>query len=155
MIRRLLLRALPWVMPMILRYAEQVKWAAFKNGRKLTIDERRTAAAVGVKFTGTISLWIADSVPAPESAVLRWLARVAGLPFEQMAGLTFDHCIVIRKDFFTPELFAHECRHARQAEIVGNLGEFLTEYLTQVLTYGYYEAPMEVEARAYGERAAA
>jgi hypothetical protein len=45
-----------------------------------------------------------------------------------------------------PDLLVHEERHHQQAREMGSL-KFAWEYACQVLTHGYWDAPLEKDAR--------
>ena len=46
-----------------------------------------------------------------------------------------------------PSLVAHELVHVLQYERLGGTWPFLRDYLHQCLAEGYWNAPMEIEAR--------
>jgi len=47
---------------------------------------------------------------------------------------------------------AHELMHVRQVQEAGGFEPFLRNYLREVLTHGYRQAPYEIEAYAVNER---
>lgn len=66
-----------------------------------------------------------------------------------MLGLTLGYGVCILENHLTSQLLFHECRHVHQYEKFGSIATFLSEYLKQIIDYGYYMAPLEVDAREY------
>jgi hypothetical protein len=64
-------------------------------------------------------------------------------------GLTLGYAILIRKGCYSERLMRHELCHVGQVDRIGGLKRFLSEYLSQVMTHGYHDAPMEIEAREF------
>jgi len=61
-------------------------------------------------------------------------------------GLTLRYGIFIRSDCrFNRAMVVHELGHTAQYERLGGFESFLRQYLSQCLTIGYPEAPMEQE----------
>jgi hypothetical protein len=46
-------------------------------------------------------------------------------------------------------LISHECRHVHQYEVAGSIAGFLPLYLQQIVSYGYEQAPYEIDAREH------
>ncbi len=146
MIRELLLKALPIILPHAATWARYQNLLCWENGRRLSEVEKKVAASVGVKHPEMISLLMVDEIPAPKG-ILGIAARLAGMNFAAMWAITFSYGIIMRQGFPNhEEVFAHECRHVFQYENLG-LDSFLKEYLTEILTYGYEDAPLEIDAR--------
>lgn len=66
-----------------------------------------------------------------------------------MVGLTLGYSIFVKQGQVTARLIAHECRHVYQYEVFGSIAEFLRVYLTQIVTHGYCDAPLEQDAMAH------
>lgn len=85
-----------------------------------------------------------------------WLARIAALKLgSRGAALVLGRTIHLHRisafQFFTNQrLLLHELCHVRQYRRYGLIG-FLTRYLWLSLKHGYYNNPLEVEARAAEE----
>lgn len=67
----------------------------------------------------------------------------------EMVGLTLGHAIYIRRGHLEDRLLSHELRHVAQVEQAGSLEAFLQRYVTEIFTHGYWNAPLEVDARAH------
>ncbi|WP_288363322.1 hypothetical protein [uncultured Spongiibacter sp.] len=94
---------------------------------------------------------IADlaTLPMPEAPALRQAAKGFGLLGPDMLGIALGHGIFIRERSPGSRLISHECRHVYQYEQAGSLSAYLNTYLTEVLCFGYWDAPMEVDARRH------
>ena len=150
MINKILLFILPWILPSVYRFAYSRAFNCTMQGRHLTENEIEIAKRVGVKKPFLISVLLVDEVSGPDGFILRTLGKLAGFPFSQLAGITFGYGITVRRDVFGNKLLAHECRHVAQYEELG-FELFLTAYLTQVLSVGYWDAFFEQDARAFQE----
>lgn len=80
------------------------------------------------------------TAPAP----IRWLLKATGF-----AGITLPPfgVFVLPDRMSDMRLRRHEEAHWRQYQRMGAVKFYMT-YLYQVLRYSYYNAPMEIEARA-------
>ncbi|PYJ26085.1 MAG: hypothetical protein DME91_00515 [Verrucomicrobia bacterium] len=68
-------------------------------------------------------------------------------------GLTLRYGIFIRSDCrFNRAMVVHELGHTAQYERLGGFESFLRQYLSQCLTIGYPEAPMEQEVISLAAR---
>ena len=90
-----------------------------------------------------------DEPPLPADPLLRQAALQTGLLGPDMAGLTLGHGIYIRRGCLTALLLSHECRHVHQYEQAGSIAAFLPVYLQQIVRFGYFDAPYEVDGRAH------
>ena len=119
-----------------------------RQGRGLTEAELRTASLAGAENTARIRVLEVDTVPMPG---WQWVQRIAarfGFDSSATAGLCLRYGIFLRRDAsHDPQLLAHECVHTGQYERLGSLWAFMRCYLTECLTVGYWQAPMEREAR--------
>jgi len=127
---------------------EQEKYAR-QVGLVLACQGNEMARSVGVGRPDLIRVVVAERLPLPGNPVLRNAVLSAGLLGPEMAGLTLGHSIFIRQGQLTSQLLSHECRHVYQYEVAGSTAEFLRNYITQIVTHGYYDAPLERDARAH------
>ena len=78
-------------------------------------------------------------------------ASNANIPPERrygVAGLTAGHGILIGiRHANNPRVLAHELAHVAQYERLG-MRAFALRYLTELLSVGYFRAPLELEADA-------
>ena len=122
---------------------------ALQNGEVLNTAEREIAARLGVRDIERVRLWPVDEMPQPSHPILRAAVEQSGFFGPRVQGLTLRYGIFIRRDAWRDfDLVAHELVHVAQYERFGGIEEFLREYLRQCLTVGYFEAPLEIEARS-------
>ena len=121
---------------------------ALRRGRPLTTNELADANAAGVKNPSRIRILEVPSIPNPFRGAFKALEHRSSLCISNACGLTLRYGI-----FITPghhpqrDLLVHEFVHTAQYERIGNLRKFLSQYLLECLSSGYFEAPLEKEAR--------
>ena len=136
----------------VLQWAVQEIKQLHINGRLrwLSDIEENIAEEAGVKYPFLIQVFEVDEMPsAPPD--LKDLADEFLDP-ANAAGLTLGYTILIRKGCYSNRLMRHELRHVAQVDRVGGLRNFMSEYLSQVMTVGYQDAPFEIEARKFENR---
>ncbi|PHM20670.1 MAG: hypothetical protein CK604_07095 [Curvibacter sp. PD_MW3] len=133
---------------------EAVAWATEHEqeirGRGIALVEHGITMAqrVGVQRPEQVRVLIVPQMPMPATTMkLRQVAETLG--FQEMAGLTLGYGIYLVQGRWDNTLLCHELRHVQQYERKGGISSFMGEYLQQVLTHGYYSAPLEVDARAH------
>ncbi|MES2975665.1 MAG: hypothetical protein V4757_18750 [Pseudomonadota bacterium] len=130
-----------------------VFWANEQNemvqriGRPLAKPDQDLARKVGVKHPDQIRVMYVEHIPIPDDPLLKEAALSTGALNEGTSGLTLGYSILLRTGRADARLLSHECRHVHQYENFGSIEGFLTEYLRQVLTNGYTNAPLEIDAR--------
>jgi hypothetical protein len=144
-----LLRLLPALLPMAIAWGHEQSERIARDGTALTPGELAIARRVGVRCPERIKVLPVPSVPMPYSLALRAATIQAGMFGTHVHGMTLGYGIFVMEEMLSPRLLAHEFRHVWQYEEAGSMERFLTEYLTQIVTAGYYEAPMEVDARTH------
>jgi len=138
---RLLPRAIAW--------AEAQSQEICARGAPLSPQQLPLAIAVGVTRPELVRVCEVNRVPAPEDPELRETALDLGLLGPTMIGITFGYGIYLMNGHVTNRLVSHECRHVQQYEAAGSIAAFLPVYLDQLLTFGYDDAPLEVDARSH------
>jgi hypothetical protein len=139
--------ALPFLLPKAVQWAKEQEQNILRSGRALTLKEIQTARAVGVVQPEQIRIKLVETIPQPQDPLLAQAAVQVGLLGSDTAGLTLFYGIFICTGTFSETLLAHECRHVYQYEQRGSIDAFLQEYIQQLVTYGYYDSPLEAEAR--------
>lgn len=119
-------------------------------GRSLSSVERKIAKDVGVVDTNSIRVFETDELPLLPSYDIIEICLKADFNLNNFAGLTLDHTIIIKKGSYSTDLIAHELRHVFQVEDLGSFQSMIIEYAEQVIKYGYYNAPLEKDARQFG-----
>ena len=130
-----------------------IAWANFQSehvalvGQPLPPNLIEVARRVGVQMPERIRVKTVDQIPMPEEPLLRQAAIETGLLGPQIVGLTLGHSIFIAHGHDTVRLISHECRHVCQYEILGSIEKFLPVYLQQIVTNGYENSQLEIDAR--------
>jgi hypothetical protein len=141
--------ALPRLLPRAIAWANEREAEILRNGVLLNATGVAVARSVGVVSPELIRILLVQELPLPEDAELRQAAILTGLLGPEMVGLTLGYGIYICRGHESIDLLAHECRHVYQYERTGSIGSFLPLYLQQIVTLGYKDAPLEVDARAH------
>ncbi|MEZ8144214.1 hypothetical protein A1OQ_15760 [Enterovibrio norvegicus FF-162] len=135
------------LMPAANNFVHNAQDEALKNGIPLTDAEMTIAKVMGVQQPEKVRVYYVDKLPAPKDPELLEVAKSVGYTNPNMAGYTYGYGVWIKKRYKTqPDLLPHELVHVKQAEELG-LTEQTRQYLMQMFVYGYYNAPMETEAR--------
>ena len=142
-----LLEAMPQLLPIAISWAQEVAADVQAVGLHLNENSLAVARLVGVHNPEKIRVKIVAQRPTPETLMLREAATQAGLLWPRMAGLTLGYSILIRQDQNSLRLLSHECRHVHQFESIGSIADFLPIYLQQIVSGGYENAPLEIDAR--------
>jgi hypothetical protein len=87
--------------------------------------------------------------PIAKALTLKTAAAAIQFLTPATRGLALRYGIFVRSDCWGDRaLVAHELAHTAQYERLGGIQAFLRQYLTECLTVGYPEGPMEQEAIA-------
>lgn len=117
------------------------------NGLLLNTDQQIDAFLAGVRYPNKIRLLKADQIPFPDTPILKNKLNEIGLLNNSTIGLTLGYCIYIKSDNWnTREVLVHEFAHVMQFERLG-FKEFLSQYISECLSFGYPFGPLEIEAR--------
>lgn len=138
---RLLTRAVEW--------AEQEEAYALEVGSPLSKQLTDVASRVGVMAPESVRFLAVEGLPRPRDPELNAAADETGLLGPGMVGLTLGYAVFIVAGHETLRLISHECRHVHQYESHNGISGFLPIYLGQIATYGYRNAPMEIDAREH------
>lgn len=140
---------LPALLPRAIAWAEDKSNEVAATGVPLSEFETRLARAVGVADPQRIRIAIVPILPLPDNPELRAAALQSGLLGPGMIGLTLGYGIYLCDGYVSNRLLSHECRHVHQYENAGSIKDFLPEYLHQIATFGYDNAPYEIDAREH------
>lgn len=144
-----LLDRLPVLLPLAVEWAETESARGQLRGRPLNHEGLALARKVGVVHPERVRVLAVHEMPVPTDPVLRDAGIAAGLIGPQFAGLTLGYTIFVREGDERIELLAHECRHVAQYESFGSIGAFLATHLRDVVRLGYWDSPLEQDARAF------
>lgn len=145
------------LLPATIALLQAVEATAMARGRALTQDEMQTAHRLGVAQPQRIRVLVTPVLPnwlAPDAMANPALANGSAVDAEHstpqrhygVAGLTAGHGILLGIRYANnPRVLAHELAHVAQYERLG-MRAFALRYLTELLSVGYFRAPLELEA---------
>ncbi len=146
----LLLRLfLPVLQPAVLKWALLLADEISVSGLPLDDEGFAIAKLTGVRNPEKIRIGYVDRLPLPDNLILRMIAVRTGMLNPRTVGLTLGYSVLIQEGRDSVKLRLHEFRHVHQYEAAGSITEFLPRYLKQIILFGYWWAPFEVDARAY------
>lgn len=138
------------MIPIATEWATDEEVRALSVGRSLDPEEVGEAVSMGVAFPERVRLCVVTSMPKPNHALLLDAMKQTNFLGEGTVGLALGYAIFVLSGHETQNwLLRHEMRHVAQYEQAVSIGNFLTEYLDQVLSVGYLDAPLERDARRY------
>ena len=138
----------PRLLPLAVQWAVEQEQRILSEGVELLPAEIADASAVGVHQPQRVRLLRVNVVPRPNNASLRAACDAIHFLTNETRGLTLGYGILIRDDCWRYRpLITHELVHTAQYERFGGIKPFLQQYLTECLTVGYNESPLENEAR--------
>lgn len=139
---------LPALLPKAIAWAEAQQSKIVATGIPLTQDQLAIAQEVGVVRPENIRIKFVNHIPLPDDPVLASAAIQTGLISPDIAGMALYYGIFISNSVIVNRsLLAHEFRHVQQYEKKGSIADFLADYLTQIVTFGYVDSPLEKDAR--------
>lgn len=136
------------LLPHAVAWCREQEALALQNGVALNDDEARIARRVGVREIERVRLCSVATMPQPHHPILRAAVAQSGFFGPGVQGLTLQFGILIVNSAWRErDLVSHELVHVAQYERLGGFEPFLRLYLEQCLTVGYFDAPLEIEAR--------
>ncbi|HTV49360.1 MAG TPA: hypothetical protein VMG59_13060 [Phycisphaerae bacterium] len=140
------------IMPSMVAWVDQMEQIVLAHGRPLSSSEISDAVELGVVHPERVRYMIADEIPIPAKELAE-LVRQAGIADEDVMGIAFRYGIFIHSDVVGKELrLLHDLVHVAQFERLGDIQNFIKEYVTACLDYGFGRSPFEVEAREKSEK---
>jgi len=142
-------KELPLLLPKAIAWAQQQSDLILRHG--VPLDEQGMALAkhVGVAKPELVRIQYVAAVPQPEDPMLRAVADALEFIGPNTTGMTLGHGIFIVEGHADARLISHELRHVQQYESLGGIPAFLPVYLAQIAGVGYYDVPLEQDARAH------
>ena len=129
-------------------WANEQEEKILKTGVSLSEVQINDARSINVKYPEKIRLLSVSQIPLPEDHELKFAAQAIQLITSNTIGLTLRYGIFIRNDFWNNRrLLIHEFMHTVQYERLGGVQQFLNQYLSDCIQYGYSNAPLELEAK--------
>ncbi len=135
------------LLPKAIAWAEAQSRIILEQGMPLPAPGISDARIVGVANPELIRVALVPSLPLPDDEDLRAFAMQTGLLGPELHGMTLGHGIFVVHGHVTGQLLSHEYRHVYQYERAGSIAAFLADYLQQIGSVGYLDAPLEIDAR--------
>jgi hypothetical protein len=136
------------LLPLACEWAEQQQEHILQDGVSLTESQLEDARLVPVSSPEKVRLLKVDQIPWPENPMLLSIGQQAGFFTDDTEGLAIGYGIFIKSNRWQDRrLIVHELVHVSQYERLGGISEFLERYVTEYLNDGYYDGPLETEAR--------
>lgn len=135
------------LLPLAVEWAKKQEEIILGNGQYLNEDLCTIATKIGVVHIEKVRTLLVSEIPLPEDLILREACNQTQIISPSTIGLTLNYGIFIRTDCaLDRKLYIHELVHVTQYEKLGGILQFLKQYLYEIVTIGYSQAPMEQEA---------
>jgi hypothetical protein len=135
------------LLPMAAKWVQRQEKRLLRIGVPLSDRELTDARAIGVAEADRVRLLQLDRVPFPTDPMLEAAAAAIQFLTPATQGLALRYGIFVRSDCWRDRaLIAHELVHVMQYERLGGILPFLRQYLSECVTIGYPDAPLEREA---------
>ncbi|MBD3585680.1 hypothetical protein HHX48_08040 [Salinimonas sp. HHU 13199] len=137
------------LLPQYIDWAYKIDKKGQQEGTALSADQLILATEIGIKHPEKVRLVYIDEIPFPrDNYALKVLGEALGFIGEGIVNnaQAFGYSIYIRNGYplDTPKL-AHELVHVLQIER-SSLDSIIRQHISDLATYGYDNAPLEVEA---------
>lgn len=134
------------LLPLACAWAAEQEEQILAAGEGLSEAQLVDARFVGISNPERVRLLYVPEILPPAHPMLRRVAEATQLISPLTGGLTLRYGIFVRSDCRGHRpLVVHELGHTLQYERLGGFEPFLRQYLSECLTIGYPEAPMEQE----------
>ena len=128
-------------------WAEQKEREILQVGVPLTESQLQEARIIPVMEPEKVRILRVSAIPLPDDPGLRFAAQAIQLVTPRTQGLSIRYGIFIRDDYWNNrEIIVHELAHTAQYERLGGIQQFLNQYVSECIKYGYPAAPLEQEA---------
>jgi hypothetical protein len=119
-----------------------------RRGRLLDPAELHFCQQIGIQHPERIRVLAVLQVPMPLPEFILRFGETFKIGTHHPAGMTLGQGIFALPAYaHHPPLICHELVHVRQYQKLGGIWRFLRRYLRECLYHGYFDSPMEQEAR--------
>ena len=138
---------LNFALPLATAYAEEQEGIMLRDGVPLTPQQSLDAQQAGVRNPERVRLLQVESIRLPDQPALAKANAYVGMIKPEAVSIIFGYGISIRRGHWNERtLLVHELVHVGQCERLGGVGEFLKAYLSECMTVGHAQSPLEREA---------
>ena len=135
------------LIPKAVLWAKEQQQKILMKGTPLSDSQIEDAKIIPVKYPERVRLLRVNQIPLPEDPELKLAAQAIQLIIPNTRGLTLQYGIFVKNDYWNNrELIVHELIHTSQYERLGGIQQFLNQYVTECIQFGYPQAPLEQEA---------
>jgi hypothetical protein len=135
------------LIPKAVIWAQQKEQEILQVGNPLSVSQLQDAKLIPVIHPENVRLLRVSTIPLPDDPELRFAAQAVQLITPNTPGFSLRYGIFIKDDYWhNRETIVHELIHTAQCERLGGLQQFLTQYLAEIIQYGYPTAPLEQES---------
>lgn len=135
------------LIPKAVLSAKEQEQKILMNGTPLSDSQIEDAKIIPVNHPEKVKLLRVNHIPLPEDPELKFALQALQIITPNTRGLTLQYGIFIKNDCWNNrELIIHELVHTSQYERLGGIQQFLNQYLTECIQFGYPQAPLEQEA---------
>jgi len=129
-------------------WASQQEQKILKVGIPLTDSQIQDAKEASVQYPQKVRLLYVDNISLPNDLELKSIFHAMKIDAsDTLVGLSLQHGIFIREECRdVREIIVHELVHTAQCEKLGGIEEFINQYLTECIEFGYHNSPLEIEA---------
>jgi len=136
----ILFKACEWV-----KYQESI---ILEKGVPLLSKQITYAEKIRVAYPDRIKILLVSKIPLPEEPILYEACTQLKFITPKTIGLTLQYGIFVRSDCAKDsKILCHELAHVAQYEKFGGIRPFLEQYFYELMTIGYNDMPMELQAR--------
>ena len=151
--RQTTLEKLEELLPIAAEWAAAQERRVLCEGVALSQSELADATSIGVRNPERVRLLRVEAIPVPVHPMLKAAAASINFLTFSPSGLALEYGIFIRGDRWRErELIAHALVHTAQYQRLGGIMPFLQSYISQCASFGYRNAPLELEAVATAAR---
>jgi len=140
------------LLPFADAWAQRQELALLKTGMSLTPSQFKDAQQAGVLCPEKVRLMVSDVIPVPKDLFWAACTFLYQLVCSKPIGFALGYGIYIQPKYLNSRsVLVHELVHVAQHERFDDLKAFVKAYLSEVLEFGYRNAPLEQEAKAIEE----
>lgn len=133
------------IAPATARWAADQERQILEKGEPLAPEDMSFALDLEIANPEDIRVLAVKSIPLPAPQQLVKLAARWGVPVFEPAGMALGRGIYLLDP--DSRILRHELVHVAQYQRLGGIGPFMRQYLTECLVHGYFDCPLEAEAR--------